>query len=414
MALDMYSGRAKQQALMDDYQKRLDAAKEKDKLIQQERTLKMHQEIQREMFKMASEGMGRLTYANGQLKYEHGKDAKMSKVDLWNHFTEYANKKNIQLDQETFNGLYEQYKAEQNDLWLESFRFAEASGAKAKDFHKLFRSNERYAKDFMDVESTGFAPDDPNKLEFSQYKPSGQYMRHGDSWMGAGPISEWVGENPWTTAGIGAGVAGAGYMARNPIGRVLKGGYGMIGPGGLAAIGVPAALGMMGAPQGLQTAAGVASSGYFLGKAGETVFRNQVNKAASHLTKPQMIDLAKKLGVDDKALKGSKAVVEKALGDKVRSSSALNIGKAVKTTKGKAEKTIGSKLLSWTGRAGSNIGKGSRGGKIGAGVMAAYSIYDLATTLLGEDEQPMRAEGLGSEEIQSLAEALRNQGLPTE
>ena len=29
MALDMYSGRAKQQALMDNYQKRLDAARER-------------------------------------------------------------------------------------------------------------------------------------------------------------------------------------------------------------------------------------------------------------------------------------------------------------------------------------------------------------------------------------------------
>jgi hypothetical protein len=417
MGYDIHQSKAVRDKRMADYQQKIDAAKAKDKLLQQERTLEVHKEIQAEMFKMASEGMGKLVWANGNLSYEHGKDAKMSKLDLYNHFSKYASGKNINLDKEAFDGLYEQYKATQNDLWLESFRYATATGAREKDVHELFRRNERFAKDFMEVESTGFAPDDPNKLEFSAYKPSGEYMRHGDSWMGTGAWAEWMGENPWKTAGIGAGVAGAGYMARGPIGRGLKGGYGMIGgKPGLAAIGIPMALQAMGAPEGIQTAAGVASSGYFLGKAGETLYKNQIHKAVSHLPKKDLVSLAKNLNVDSKALKGTKPVVEKALGDRMRASSGLKIRNAVKKLDTKAAKTVGQKLWSWSGRATKNIGKGAtRGSKIGAAAMAAYSIYDLATTLLADDEplKPYTTE-VSRDELESIKAYLKEQGLETQ
>lgn len=388
------SGRQIQQQYQEDlvnWEKRRDTLKAK-------RRTEFHEEVQRTLIERAHQGLGRLVWANNQLRYTPGADKKATKIELWNEFSKLANEKGLTLHQETFDALYDNFKATQNDLFLQSFRYAVDGGMTEKAFRKEFRDNPRLKEDFIDVEATGFAPDDIEKLDFSAWKPDGSYMRHGDDFMGKGAWAEWMGENPWTTAGIGAGILGAGYLGRKPLGsllsRVTGGGIG--GVGTLGAFAAPSVASYLGASPEVQKGTRALSDAYLIKKAYDA---GVTPTALKNLPKTQLIKSIAVESSDDlrktaKALnvkvgkKTTDDALRKKLFNKIEKQTFKQSSKQLAKAGGKS---VMRRLGTISGKAIARQAGGSVAPGIGNLIMAGWSAADLA--MLGID-----VLGLGKKE----------------
>ena len=279
--------------------------------------------------------------------------------------------------------------------WLESFKYATVSGAKLKDVHGLFRENEAFRKDFMDIEATGFHPEDVDgRLEFSAFKPSGSYMRHGESFMGMGAIPEWMGEHKGTTAGIGVGALGLGYLGRKRIPNFMKGG----GMKSSAAAFAPMLLRGAGAPEGAVDIARLASGGYLGKKALTSVPRDfkaikaglstnvraGMMKDIKSMKSAELKTLANALDVKTtKTLAGGKGkanlpkqTIQKNVTNKVKNQSIKKTATTIGKKKG--SQYFAKKAALWTTKAAIRQAGGSSIPLAGNIVMGLWSAYDLA------------------------------------
>jgi len=388
MAIDFAGMRDRKAAQVQQMQQQQQVFQQQQEAIKQKRTSDFYRALQAEFVDLLDKSTAKVTYANGKLSYSPGMDG-TSKNDLWNKFKSIANNKNIPIDSQTFDSLYNEFQSARNAKWRESFDYATVSGAKPEDVHALFRENETFRKDFMDIEATGFDTSTEqgvmDRNDFSTtYRPSGSYMRHGDTFMGMGAVPEWIGDNPWTTTGIGAGVAGAGFMARNPI-KNLFSKIGGGGAGTLAAFAGPAALGMLGAPKGVQDTGRAAADAYFIGQAvkdikgsgGLNAYKNlgkqQINKSIVTSNMDDLVKTAKDLNV-----KVAKKATEESLRKKlIKKVSGQTYSKTSQALASGASKSIWKRLFAIGGKAAARQAGGSVAPGIGNLLMAGWSAYDL-------------------------------------
>ena len=364
----------------------LDANRQRQEAIDAQRTSDFYRALQTEFQNLLQKGSSSVSYSNGNLQYNPGNLAIKDKTTLWNEFQRIAKSKQIPIDVETFNTLYNDFKSAQNATWRKSFDEAIAMGAREKDVHRLFRDDPRFAKDFLDIEATGFSADElgtMERLEFSKYKPSGSYMRHGDTFMGSGAIPEWMGDNPLTTTGIGLGAAGGAYMLRNKLPNFLKGGAMKSG----AAAFTPMLMSQLGAPQGATHIARLASAGYLGKKAITNVpkdyksirgalsssVRDGMMKDIKAMQSKELREMARAFDIKDKGIK--KAALQKTVSNKIKDQS---VKQTVSTLgKKKGANYLRNKAALWGVKAAGRQAAGSSLPLIGNVAMGLWSAYDL-------------------------------------
>ena len=216
------------------------AQEEKIKAIQQKRRERFHLEWQDKLIKLADSSTGRVQFMNGKLSYDPGSETDFEYTDMWNAYTQEANRSNVTVSKETFDSFYDTFMLAKQNLFLQSLAYAQDTGATNKQFKALFNESDFFKKEFFNIKSQL-----PNTEEgmladqrMSEMMPDRYEMQHGDTWKATGARAmDWAKENPyWTAGGAAAGLWGMKKFGPNMIDKmkgVWTGGLGTGAQSGL-------------------------------------------------------------------------------------------------------------------------------------------------------------------------------------
>ena len=375
--------------------------------LKQKRELAFYRDFQNKLVTRADASSGRVTFMNGVLGYNEGASDDISKIGLWNEFQTLANQKDVTIDKQLFDQMYQEFVTQKNAKWYDAFEYALSSGADPDDLKELFKTNPKYRRDFLTVQNS--LPMDESGQYYrgmmGEAQPTGAEMR-GENWVSG--AADWAKEHPLmaTGAAVGTGLAakkfGPGLVNRlqgmgggggvpaaggwGPGGKFMTGlrGAGPAFTGQLAGMG----LGMLGMDE---RTAGFAGAGIGGGLTGRHMYRTMqplynvgvkeaLSASLSKGGKAAIIKNAEALGVSGKTVsnikkgvKGSQAVAKAAIKKKVAASSSKALLKTgISQTLKTGAKFAGQQAI----KKGALVGAGPIGWLIGAG-WTAYDIYKL-------------------------------------
>ena len=392
---------------------------EKNRQLRVKRMQNFYRDYRQKMINLADRSTGIVSFNNGKLDYTPGSSDNIQYVDLWNDFQQRAREKKIQIDKNTFDGIWKEFERMKYDKWLEAYDFANESGATKKDFDNLYRDNPTYRRDGLDVSAKAFPQDEFGQAARAQFSsnfmPTGgdDFMNRTEG-MSFEKVKDWAVENPMLATGAGVGTYmagkhwGPGMLDRAKNIGMGKPSLGGLGPG-LGVYGTGEMLKFGGSLLGMEDEGRVAGDVAQIGLGGRGLY-NSMNvkgssdmvrkRLASNLAKSspqQLIANAKALGVDSKTIKtGSRKnasaksikTLQKAVKNKVLNQS-LNktmATKGVNKIAVKAATTLGTKALARTAL--------SSLGPIGLAANIGWGVYDLGDYMGwwggDEPEQPVQ------------------------
>ena len=105
MGIDLQGMRDRKAAQIQAYQQQQDEHKIRQDALKQERMAIFYNDLRTEFKELLNRGTAKVVWANGKLSYSPGADG-TSKNDLYNKFKRIAGNKNLPLDHDQFNALY--------------------------------------------------------------------------------------------------------------------------------------------------------------------------------------------------------------------------------------------------------------------------------------------------------------------